>query len=90
MGTCILGFDNFYLIWLISFSEHVLHVHFIKLKKAHECQSVNEEDIHLCNPMFRDKTRYIKILTEPFCFSIHVYCTLFFTLNTERSILYIN
>jgi len=40
MGTCALGFDNIYLIWHISFSEYVLHVQFMKFKKAHDCQSV--------------------------------------------------
>jgi len=40
MGTYFLGFDIFYLIWQISLSEHVLHVHFIKFKKAHECKRI--------------------------------------------------
>jgi len=34
MGTCVLGFADLYLIWQISFSENVLHVHCIK-KRMH-------------------------------------------------------
>jgi len=37
MGACVLGFDSF--TSFDSSSEHVLHVHFVKLKKVHEYQS---------------------------------------------------